>query len=200
MAKNRIKQITEKDTALIARIPNYNPEKKYFTLVKKNGKLGKNNDGNAIIYETALPEQDLAVIEAYSYLQYWAEEETSCKRYSALDLMMGDFTQPIITENIDCDVEFESYQKMFGDDINAKPLRKLRKSMLAFHECLADIDKRMDKLGEYMEELDDIRENGGYNHMRNTPADDEDLEEDYDEEYDEEEYDEDDYEYDEEEL
>lgn len=199
MAKNRIKQITEKDTGLIAKIPNYDPDKQYFTLMKKNGKLAKNDDGHGIIYEAALPEQDMSLMEAYSYLQYWAEEETSCKNYSALDLMVGDFTQPVISEPVDDEIEFESYQKMFGDNINAKPLRKLRKSMLEFHECVAALNKRMDKLGEYMEELDDIKENGGYEHMR-IEEEGRDLEEDLDEEYDEEYDEEEDYDYDEEEL
>ena len=84
MSKARIRQITNNDTEIINQIEGYNSQDAYFTLIDKEGNIALNNKHHGIIYKSTLPDKDLAVIEAYGYLSYWAEEEVEMKEFSVL--------------------------------------------------------------------------------------------------------------------
>lgn len=174
MSKARIRKITSKDTEIIAKINDYEENSSYFTLINKEGRVATNDQGNAIIYKAALPEAGMDVVEAYSYLMYWAEEECSFKKFTPLELLTKDFTKGDIIIPDGTTFERENYEKEFDELMNAKAIRKLRKSMVDFHECLADITKRINKFAEYLEDLDDYRQN--------PDMEIEDDEEEYDEE------------------
>ena len=158
MSKVRLRQIKESDTSLVSRIEDWNTEEKFFTLIDKEGKLARNDAGNAIVYKACLPDKDVAVLEAYAFMMYWAEEECDFKEMNALELLTESFTSKPITETEFPFIERENYKREFNLSINAKPLRKLRKAMVNFQECLDDLDKRVEKLADYMEDIFDGRE------------------------------------------
>ena len=179
MSKARIRKITNKDTEIISKINDYEEQSTYFTLIDKEGNVAKNDQGHAIIYKAALPEAGMEIIEAYSYLMYWAEEECSFKKFTPLELLTKDFTKGDIVIPEGTIFERENYKQEFDELMNAKALRKLRKSMVDFHECLDDMNKRINKFAEYLEDLDDRRQNPDIE----IEDDEEDLEEEEDEEF-----------------
>lgn len=141
MSKGIIRKITPTDEALIRRIPHYDSTKKYYTLIDKEGHFSLNEEDHAVIYKCSLADIDLCNLEAYACLQYWAEEECSFKKISAIELLFNDFSSaPIRVNESDYPTfEIENYEKEFNISINAKPLRRLNKSIIDLRESLSEV-------------------------------------------------------------
>lgn len=167
MAKNkyRIAKITE-NNPVAERIPHFSDhEGDVYVLVDKDGNIFIDEDNQLNGYMTSIGDKDLSVIEAYCYLKNVAEyNDLAFKTYDALDLLTKDFSKTEIkVPEGNIDFYIESYNQEFvKEGTEPKQIQRLRRSLISIYRDLHLLEKRMKKMADYMDKLEDRRSENGY--------------------------------------